>query len=118
VIGPVFDGLAAQTPQAVFVKVDVDQCRATATKYKVEAMPTFKLLHMGKEMTSIQGANEAGLKQLVAQVVAASGGAPIPAPATPPTPATTAAHAPAPVRMVSTVDATDAAANVPDPMQV
>ena len=25
-------------------------------------MPTFKLLHMGKEMASIQGANEAGLK--------------------------------------------------------
>jgi len=74
VIGPVFDALAEQTPQAVFVKVDVDQCRGTASKFKVEAMPTFKLLHMGKEMTSIQGANEAGLKELVAKVVAATGG--------------------------------------------
>ena len=35
VIGPVFDKLAEETPQAVFVKVDVDQCRSTATKYKV-----------------------------------------------------------------------------------
>lgn len=114
VIGPVFDALAAETPQAVFVKVDVDQCRATATKYKVEAMPTFKLLHMGKEMTSIQGANEAGLKQLVAQVVAASGGPPAPVPA-----GATAAPVAAPVAAAPlTVDATDAAANVPDPMQV
>ena len=74
VIGPVFDQLAEETPQAVFVKVDVDHCRSTATKFKVEAMPTFKLLHMGREMASIQGANEAGLKELVAKVVAASGG--------------------------------------------
>jgi thioredoxin len=74
VIGPIFDQLAEETPQAVFVKVDVDQCRSTATKFKVEAMPTFKLLHMGREMASIQGANEAGLKELVAKVVAASGG--------------------------------------------
>lgn len=43
-------------------QVDVDQCRGTASKFKVQAMPTFKLLHMGKEMASIQGANEAGLK--------------------------------------------------------
>ena len=55
-------------------QVDVDQCRATATKFKVEAMPTFKLIHMGKEMASIQGANEAGLRELVAKVVAACGG--------------------------------------------
>ena len=54
--------------------MDVDQCRATATKFKVEAMPTFKLIHMGKEMASIQGANEAGLRELVAKVVAACGG--------------------------------------------
>ena len=52
----------------------MDQCRATATKFKVEAMPTFKLIHMGKEMASIQGANEAGLRELVAKVVAACGG--------------------------------------------
>jgi thioredoxin-like negative regulator of GroEL len=54
--------------------VDVDECRSTATRFNVQAMPTFKLLHMGKEMASIQGANEAGLRELVAKVVAASGG--------------------------------------------
>ena len=38
VIGPKFDALAGETPEAVFVKVDVDQCRATATRFKVQGL--------------------------------------------------------------------------------
>jgi thiol-disulfide isomerase/thioredoxin len=38
VVAPVFQRLATQYPEAVFVKVDVDKQQQTAQSYKVTAM--------------------------------------------------------------------------------
>jgi len=67
VIAPVFQRLATQYPEAVFVKVDVDKQQQTAQSYKVTAMPTFKFFKDGKEVDSVRGADAASLEAKVKQ---------------------------------------------------
>jgi len=76
VIAPAFEAMAAENPGAVLVKVNVDELKGVSQRYKVEAMPTFKFLKRGKEVHTIQGANEAALRQALAKFTAA-----VPAPA-------------------------------------
>jgi len=40
-MAPVFDSFATKYPQAVFLKIDVDECHETAASQNVSAMPTF-----------------------------------------------------------------------------
>ncbi|KAJ1488333.1 thioredoxin [Baffinella frigidus] len=67
VIAPAFKAMAEEHPNTLFITVDVDVLGAVSKRFKVEAMPTFKILKGGNEVHSVQGANEAGLRQAVAQ---------------------------------------------------
>ncbi len=64
-IGPRFEKMAAENPDVVCVKVDVDQNREAAGTAGVSAMPTFQAYKNGKKIGEVVGANEAGIRQLV-----------------------------------------------------
>ena len=57
-IAPMFQRLATEHIDIVFVKVDVDACPRTARSLRVMAMPTFVFLKNGNRMGSFMGANE------------------------------------------------------------
>ena len=65
-IGPIFEALAKEYPQATFIKVDVDDNQETAQACGITAMPTFKAFAKGKEVASLRGADEAGLRTMIA----------------------------------------------------
>lgn len=60
-IAPILAGFAKKFPHVVFVKVDVDEQKAIAEEWKVEAMPTFAFVKDGQEIERIVGANKDGL---------------------------------------------------------
>lgn len=64
-MAPKVKAMAAAMPHAKFMHVDVDECEEVAQQYGVAAMPTFKLLRGGKEVDSLQGADEAALREKV-----------------------------------------------------
>ena len=66
-IGPVFNTLAAMNPGAVFVKVDVDKNTQVAEMCGIKSMPTFQVFKGGAKVDEMSGANDAGLKALVAK---------------------------------------------------
>lgn len=59
--------MAPEFPNACFVKVDVDENQEVAAMCKISAMPTFKVFRDKQEVGKLTGANERGLKQLVAK---------------------------------------------------
>jgi len=63
-IAPTFEDLSGKYPNLKFVKVDVDKCTETKTKYGIEAMPTFMILLNGQKMDIIRGADKAALSNL------------------------------------------------------
>ncbi|KAI0765223.1 thioredoxin-like protein [Fomes fomentarius] len=67
VIAPVFEQLAADYPNAVFLKVDVDKLQQIAAKYNVTAMPTFYAIKESGPVDSVRGANDRGLAAMVAK---------------------------------------------------
>ena len=72
-IAPVFTELAGSHPQAVFAKVDVDECEATSEAQEVSAMPTFQAFSGGKKIASFSGASKQQLHDFVAQHAGGSG---------------------------------------------
>ena len=64
-IAPKFAAMAAALPHVCFVKVDVDECKDLQSQYGVTAMPTFKMLKGGKEVGSMQGADEGALREKI-----------------------------------------------------
>ena len=66
-IGPKFDAIAAKTPGAVFVKVDVDKNEEVAAECGIESMPTFQVYRAGEKVDELSGANESGLRKLVSK---------------------------------------------------
>mmetsp|Transcript_21912 Transcript_21912/g.19456 ORF Transcript_21912/g.19456 Transcript_21912/m.19456 type:complete len:106 (+) Transcript_21912:36-353(+) len=65
IIGPKFVGMEGDFPDAIFVKVDVDENEETAEELEIEGMPTFKLFKGGEEVGSMTGANENKLRELI-----------------------------------------------------
>ncbi|XP_071943483.1 thioredoxin-like protein 1 [Antedon mediterranea] len=57
-IAPFFEELPSKYPNAVFLKVDVDKCKATVDTYKVRAMPTFISMKNGVKLDTVQGAKK------------------------------------------------------------
>ena len=49
----------------VWSQVDVDECKDLQSQYGVTAMPTFKMLKGGKEVGSMQGADEGALREKI-----------------------------------------------------
>ena len=65
-IGPVFEKLAGENPEAEFVKVDVDDADDVAGACGIQAMPTFHFYKGGAKVAEMCGADQAQLTQLVA----------------------------------------------------
>lgn len=66
-IAPQFAALEAETPEAVFLKVDVDEAEDIADTYQVQSLPTFKFFKNGTIVAEFSGANIDTLKKMVAQ---------------------------------------------------
>ncbi len=60
-IAPMYQDLSEKFPFITFLKCDVDEADDVSTKYGVESLPTFVLLHNGKEVKRIEGANLSAL---------------------------------------------------------
>jgi thioredoxin 1 len=66
-IGPVFEKLSEENPEAVFVKVDVDDADDVAAKCGIQAMPTFHFYKGGDKVAEMMGADQNKLKTLIAE---------------------------------------------------
>jgi len=66
-IGPIFEQLAEENPDVVFVKVDVDAQDVIAGSCGIRAMPTFQFYKGGVKIDELCGADGNKLKALVAR---------------------------------------------------
>jgi len=73
-IAPFFDELSTKYPNAVFLKVDVDQCQETAASNGVSAMPTFLFFRNKTKIDKIQGADNKALEDKIKQHYGEGGG--------------------------------------------
>ncbi|XP_046675154.1 thioredoxin-2-like [Homalodisca vitripennis] len=64
-IAPYVEQMAAETPNVVFLKVDVNQCDGVAAQYSVRAMPTFVFIKNGHKVDSFSGADIERLRVFV-----------------------------------------------------
>jgi thiol-disulfide isomerase/thioredoxin len=71
-IAPLYEELASQHPNAVFLKVDVDKHKAIAAKYQVTAMPTFLVIKESGVADMVRGANRPGLAAMVSSHTSAA----------------------------------------------
>lgn len=69
-----YEQLASQYPNAVFLKVDVDKQKPIAAKYKVTAMPTFLVIKDGGVVDTMRGADRNGLTAMVSKHASGGGG--------------------------------------------
>lgn len=63
-IAPTFEELSNKYLNLKFVKVDVDKCVETKSKYGVTAMPTFIVLLNGQRVDMMKGADKGSLENL------------------------------------------------------
>ncbi len=71
-VAPVIDELASEFENVKFGKVDIDQNRATAMKFKVESIPTIIIFKNGEPVKRTMGAHpKSVLANLVEEAVAA-----------------------------------------------
>jgi len=64
-IAPAVAALSNKYPNVVFLKVDVDELRETATSYGVRSMPTFQFFIKGSKVDEFSGADASKLESLV-----------------------------------------------------
>lgn len=64
-IAPILAEIAKKTPQAIFLKVDVDELKSVAKEYNIEAMPSFVFLKEGKEIDRVVGARKEELQSKI-----------------------------------------------------
>nr|AFZ78678.1 thioredoxin-like protein [Coptotermes formosanus] len=67
VIAPRIEELAAEYPDVVFLKVDVDECEDIAADYEITAMPTFVFIKNKQKVDAFSGANADMVKQYIAK---------------------------------------------------
>ena len=66
---PMFDQLAEQHPQTLFVKVDINAAHDVASRYQIRATPTFMTFTRGSKQDEWQGADPTLLKANVERVI-------------------------------------------------
>ncbi|KMT20686.1 hypothetical protein BVRB_1g006610 [Beta vulgaris subsp. vulgaris] len=69
-IAPILADLAKKHPNAIFLKVDVDELKTVAEEFKVDAMPTFVFFKNGEEIDRVVGARKEALIEKVEKHVA------------------------------------------------
>ena len=62
-MAPVFDSLAKEYPNVVFLKVDMDKVPSLKNELSVWALPTFAFLRYGKRVGGFMGANPSLLRR-------------------------------------------------------
>lgn len=67
IMGPIFADYSIKYSAAIFLKVDVDQCKRTAAMQGIRAMPTFFFFKNRKKVDEMQGANPKGLEDRINQ---------------------------------------------------
>ena len=65
VIAPQFAELAAQYPDVVFVKVDVDRHKDLAQRHGIEAMPTLQVYSQGSQVQSVRGGDLGAVRSAI-----------------------------------------------------
>ena len=68
-IAPVFTQLAADMPDVVFVKVDVDENEEVAAECGIQAMPTFQYYKNKTKVHEFSGASEDKIKEAIAKYI-------------------------------------------------
>ncbi|SMR58947.1 unnamed protein product [Zymoseptoria tritici ST99CH_1E4] len=66
---PMFDTLAGEHPQALFVKVDINEARDVASRYQIRATPTFMTFSKGAKQDEWSGADPNLLKSNVERLI-------------------------------------------------
>jgi len=74
-IAPFYEQLAQARRDALFLKIDVDECPETAGKWQVRAFPTFLFFKDGLKAGEVKGAQPEQLQQTVADLAALPAGA-------------------------------------------
>merc|ERR1712038_20059 len=64
-IAPEFVKFSTQYSNVVFLKVDVDQCKLTAEKYDITAMPTFVFIKSKQKIDDLKGADASALLEKI-----------------------------------------------------
>ncbi|XP_071082719.1 thioredoxin-like [Haliotis cracherodii] len=64
-IAPVLESLSKKYPSVLFFKVDVDKNTETSEECDISCMPTFKYYKNGKEVDSLEGADEKTLESKI-----------------------------------------------------
>ena len=64
-IGPQFAKMENDFPDAVFIKVDVDELEEVAEQYEVEAMPTFLMFRDSEKVGNMTGASADKLRETI-----------------------------------------------------
>jgi thiol-disulfide isomerase/thioredoxin len=62
-MAPIFEAMAIQYADVVFIKIDVDKVPRLKNELGVWALPTFCFLKRGKKVGSVMGANERNVRR-------------------------------------------------------
>jgi len=73
VIAPLFIKLSTEYPQAVFLRVDVDEATITAEKYGITAMPTFVFIYSKVKVKELRGGDANEIKKIIASFCGSPG---------------------------------------------
>lgn len=66
-MSPLFEELADQNPETLFISVDVDVNQETSEAESITALPTFRLYRDGEMLSESVGSNRDNLRLLVKQ---------------------------------------------------
>ena len=67
-IAPMFEKMAEEHPEAILVKVDVDDAADIAGECGISCMPTFQFFKNGSLLAKLEGANPPALRAKIAEL--------------------------------------------------